>query len=412
MSSFSSAARTPIGKFQGALARDRRRRSSARSRSGRRASARAWIPRLIAEVFMGNVVQAGEGQAPARQAAIGAGMPPDDRARPRSTRSAARACSAVMLAAAAIRAGDGDFYVAGGMENMNLAPYLLPNAPLRLPAGQRRAGRRRRPRRAAGIRYDNKHMGEFAEWTAETYGISRAGPGRAGPAQPPAGGRRAWTRAASRRRSHPCPCRSARDPSHVRDGRRSPPEHVPQKCSPALKPVFKEGGTVTAGNAPGITDGAAALVVGAARRCRGRGAHAAGPRSLATRKAASSRTRSSSRPSTPSAAVRTARLPPGRLRPGRAQRGVRRAGRGQHPGARPRHGAGQRQRRRDRARPPHRRQRRAGADHAAATRCATAGCDGPGVPVPGRRRGRRAGRGTGMNRSRDRLCGGLAVQPD
>ena len=96
---------------------------------------------------MGNVVPAGEGQAPARQAAIAAGVP-DAVGALTINKVCGSGLKAVMLAAAAIRAGDGDFYVAGGMESMNLAPYLLHQGALRLPAGQRRAGGRRCARRA------------------------------------------------------------------------------------------------------------------------------------------------------------------------------------------------------------------------------------------------------------------------
>src|SRR3989454_10565870 len=122
-----SAARTPIGKFGGALA------STPASVVGGvaipAAVERSALPEGVSidEVLMGQVLQAGAGQAPARQAALDAGLPVTT-----SATTINRVCGsglkAIMLAAAEIRAGDAEVAVAGGMENMNLAPYLLHNA--------------------------------------------------------------------------------------------------------------------------------------------------------------------------------------------------------------------------------------------------------------------------------------------
>src|SRR5688572_7435705 len=122
-----SAARTPIGKFGGALATTPATELGAVAI--RAAVERAGLPEgtPIDEVLMGQVLQAGAGQAPARQAALLAGLPVTT-----SATTINRVCGsglkAVMLAAAEIRAGDAEVVVAGGMENMNLAPYLLPKA--------------------------------------------------------------------------------------------------------------------------------------------------------------------------------------------------------------------------------------------------------------------------------------------
>src|SRR6266571_8818150 len=122
-----SAARTPIGKFNGALAS-----TPATALGGvaiRAAVERSGLPEgtRIDEVLMGQVLQAGVGQAPARQAALNAGLPVTT-----SATTINRVCGsglkAIMLAAAEIRAGDAEVAVAGGMESMNLAPYLLPGA--------------------------------------------------------------------------------------------------------------------------------------------------------------------------------------------------------------------------------------------------------------------------------------------
>src|ERR1700730_2052882 len=122
-----SAARTPIGKFGGGLAA-----TPATQLGGvaiRAAMERSGLPEgtRVDEVLMGQVLQAGAGQAPARQAALAAGLPVTT-----SATTINRVCGsglkAIMLAAAEIRAGDAEVAVAGGMENMNLAPFLLPNA--------------------------------------------------------------------------------------------------------------------------------------------------------------------------------------------------------------------------------------------------------------------------------------------
>src|SRR5260221_5803384 len=129
-----SAARTPIGKFGGALST-----TPATELGGvaiRAAVAGAGLPdgTAIDEVLMGQVIQAGAGQAPARQAALNAGL-----AETTSATTINRVCGsglkAIMLAAAEIKAGDAAVAVAGGMESMNLAPYLLPNARFGYPLG-------------------------------------------------------------------------------------------------------------------------------------------------------------------------------------------------------------------------------------------------------------------------------------
>ena len=202
-----SAARTPIGKFQGALSGIPAPQLGAVAI--RAAIERAGIdPALLAEVIMGNVVPAGEGQAPARQAAIAAGLPASVGALT-INKVCGSGLKAVMLAAASIRAGDGDFYVAGGMENMNLAPYLLTKARFGYRLGNAEL--------VDAIVHDglwcpfeHQHMGLAAEWIAEALRGQPRGAGRVCLRQPYAGARRAGCGQVPRRKSQPCPCRSAR----------------------------------------------------------------------------------------------------------------------------------------------------------------------------------------------------------
>ncbi len=252
-----SAARTPIGKFQGALAETPATKLGAIAI--RAACERSGVdPSLITEVFMGNVVQAGEGQAPARQAAIGAGIPPTTGATT-INKVCGSGLRAVMFAASAIRAGEGDFFVAGGMENMNSAPYLLPNARFGYRLGN---GELVDAVVHDGLLdpYDNKHMGEFAEWTAETFGISRQDQDELA--------LRSHRRAVAaqdegrfKAEIAPVPLPQRRGDPIPYDTDEGPRRNTSAELLAGLKPVFRAGGTVTAGNAPGITDGAAALVV-------------------------------------------------------------------------------------------------------------------------------------------------------
>lgn len=252
-----SAARTPIGKFQGALAETPATKLGALAI--RAACERSGVdPSMITEVFMGNVVQAGEGQAPARQAAIGAGIPPTTGATT-INKVCGSGLRAVMFAAAAIRAEEGDFYIAGGMENMNSAPYLLPNGRFGYRLGN---GELVDAVVHDGLLdpYDKKHMGEFAEWTAETFGITRQDQDELA--------LRSHRRAVAaqdegrfRAEITPVPLPQRRGDSIPYDTDEGPRRNTSAEILAGLKPVFRTGGTVTAGNAPGITDGAAALVV-------------------------------------------------------------------------------------------------------------------------------------------------------
>jgi acetyl-CoA C-acetyltransferase len=267
-----SAARTPIGKFGGALST-----VPAVELGGvaiRAAVDRAGLPdgTPIDEVLMGQVLQGGAGQAPARQAALNAGLPETT-----SATTINRVCGsglkAIMLAAAEIKAGDAEVAVAGGMESMNLAPYLVPGARFGLRLGN-------------GVLVDatvhdglwcsieDCHMGTHAERVAISNHVGREDQDafaleshrRAIAAQDE--GRFAAEMA-------PVTVRDAKGRETVVDADEGPRRDTSSEALARLKPAFAlpEGedrgdatiGSVTAGNSPGITDGAAATIVASER---------------------------------------------------------------------------------------------------------------------------------------------------
>ncbi len=207
---------------------------------------------------MGNVVQAGEGQAPARQAGIGGGLPVSVGATT-INKICGSGLKAVMLAAQAIRSGDGDVFVAGGMESMNLAPYFLTKA--------RTGYRMGNAEMIDGMIHDglwcafeNHHMGSSAEWIAREYGVSRQDQDELAV--------RSHQRAlaamdAGRFKEEivAVPIAQRKGPPLLFDTDETPRRETSLEALTKLKPAFEAGGTVTAGNAPPISDGAAALVV-------------------------------------------------------------------------------------------------------------------------------------------------------
>ena len=260
-----SAVRTATGKFLGSL-----KGFSATDLGAiavKEAVKRANIkPEDVDEVIMGCVVQAGLGQAPARQSALKAGLPPEV-----SALTVNMVCGsglrAVSLAAQAIKLGDADFVVAGGMESMSNIPYALPNA---------REGYRMGNQTDIDLLihdglwcpFENWHMGNTGEVVSEKYQISRE------------------TQDDYAFNSH-------RKAMEARDSGRFDEEivpiEIPQRKGDAviydydetirddtsvdslskLKPAFKkDGGTVTAGNAPGVNDGASAIVVTSADKAK------------------------------------------------------------------------------------------------------------------------------------------------
>ena len=252
-----SAARTPIGKFGGGLSTVPATELGAAAI--RAAVERAGVAReRVDEVFMGQVIQAGAGQAPARQAALRAGLP-DGVSATTINKVCGSGLKAVMLGAASIRAGDADVIVAGGMENMNLGPYLLPGA---------RAGYRLGNAELVDATVHDGlwcaicdvHMGMHAERVAAKHDVTR----EAQDAFAVRSHQRALAAIADGRFADeivPVEVPGKKGPTIVDTDENPRPDTSPEALA-RLKPAFQpDGGTVTAGNAPGITDGAAALVL-------------------------------------------------------------------------------------------------------------------------------------------------------
>ena len=267
-----SAARTPIGKFDGAFAGTPAvdLGAAAIRAAVERANLHEGTP--IDEVLLGQVLQAGVGQAPARQAALRAGLPVST-----SATTINRVCGsglkAIMLAAAEIRAGDADVIVAGGMENMNLAPYLLSNARFGYRLGD---GIIRDAAVVDGLwcATENCHMGTHAERVAGHDQVSRAdqdgfalGSHQKAIAAMDAGRFDAEL--------VPVTVRDAKGRETVVRVDEGPRRDTSLEALGRLRPAFalpepEPGeplleGSVTAGNAPGITDGAAATVLASER---------------------------------------------------------------------------------------------------------------------------------------------------
>ncbi|HYN64957.1 MAG TPA: acetyl-CoA C-acetyltransferase [Candidatus Limnocylindrales bacterium] len=252
-----SAARTPIGKFGGGLSTVPATELGATAI--RAAVERSGIaPERVDEAIMGQVIQAGAGQAPARQAALKGGLPEGV-----SATTINKVCGsglkAVMLGAASIRAGDADVIVAGGMENMNLGPYLLPGA---------RAGYRLGNQTAVDSTVHDGlwcstcdvHMGVHAERVAKKHDVTRQ-------AQDEFAVRSHQRALAAMEEGRfrdeivAVQVEGRKGPTTV-DTDENPRADTSLQALAMLKPAFQpEGGTVTAGNAPGITDGAAAVVL-------------------------------------------------------------------------------------------------------------------------------------------------------
>ena len=252
-----SAVRTPIGRFLGSL------KSIPATRLGahvvREATGRAGIdPERVEDVIMGCVLPAGLGQNPARQASIWGGIPTSAGALT-INKVCGSGLKAVALAAQSIRAGDHDVVVAGGFENMSRAPYLLPQAREGSRLGH---GKMLDSMVHDGLWdiYNDFHMGITGEKVAEKYGITRA--------------QQDEYAVNSHKKA------VAAQAAGAFDGELAPVEVPQRKGDPVLfaadesvrsdtsvevlgklRPAFKKDGTVTAGNAPGVNDAAAALMV-------------------------------------------------------------------------------------------------------------------------------------------------------
>lgn len=263
-----SAVRTPTGKFQGTLKDFKATDLGALvvRESVRRAGVK---PEDVDEVIMGCVIQAGLGQNPARQAALGGGIPFGVSA-VTINKVCGSGLKSVMMAAQGIQLGDSELVVAGGMESMTNAPYLLPKA-------------REGYRLGNGVlvdamindglwcAFENYHMGNTGEVVAERYNVTRA--------EQDEYALNSHRKAAAAIKAGkfkdeilPIEIPQKKGAAVVFDTDESVREDTSIEALAKLKPAFKkEGGTVTAGNAPGVNDGASALVVTSLERARALG---------------------------------------------------------------------------------------------------------------------------------------------
>jgi acetyl-CoA C-acetyltransferase len=259
-----SAVRTPTGKFLGAL------KDFTAPQLGalvvREAVRRAGVdPNLVDECIMGQVIQAGAGQNPARQAALNGGLA-DHVAALTVNKVCGSGLKAVMLAAQGIATGDIDIAVAGGMESMSTAPYLLPRVREGLRMGD---GKVLDSVITDGLwcSFENCHMGISGEVVAEKYSIPRAA-------------QDAYAAESHQKAAHatregwftdeilPISIPQKKGPAILVDRDEPIREDTTVEALSGLKPAFKKDGSVTAGNAPGVNDAAAALVVTAADKAR------------------------------------------------------------------------------------------------------------------------------------------------
>ncbi len=263
-----SAVRTAIGGFGGTLANVPAVDLGAAAIKG--AVERIGIdPYSVDEVLMGQVVQAGSGQAPARQAAITAGLPADHITATTVNKICGSGLKTMMMAASMIQAGDGDIFVAGGMESMNQCPYLL------------RKGR-------TGYRlghdtlydavvsdglwcaFENQHMGNSAEWIAREFDLTRE---EADEYAYNSQTKAAAAQAAGKFEAEIVPVMVPQrrgDPIRFDVDQSLRSDTTMEKLA-KLRPAFQKDGLITAGNAPGITDGAAATVIMALERAEALG---------------------------------------------------------------------------------------------------------------------------------------------
>ncbi len=265
-----SGCRTGVGKFQGSLA------DLSAPQLGaivvREAVRRAKLdPKQVDECILGNVVSAGLGQNPARQAALLGDLPPEVGAMT-INKVCGSGLKAVGLAAQAVQTGNSAIVVAGGMESMTNAPYLLPQA---------RKGYRLGNAQIIDSMvhdglwdvYNNYHMGVTGENVAEKYGITREEQDQfAVNSHRKAIAAIKECRLKSQIVPVEIPAKKKGEAPILFEKDESPREDTTIEALRSLKPAFKKDGTVTAGNAPGVNDGAAAVLVTSAQRAKELGA--------------------------------------------------------------------------------------------------------------------------------------------
>jgi acetyl-CoA C-acetyltransferase len=262
-----SAVRTPVGKFLGALKGLKATELGAIvvREAVKRAGVRAED---VDEVIMGCVIQAGLGQNPARQAALHGGLP-DTVSAVTVNKVCGSGLKAIMMAAQGVQLGDTEIVVAGGMESMSNAPYLLPKA---------REGYRLGHGTLVDTvindglwcAFDDQHMGLTGEVVAERFHVSRA--------EQDEYALNSHRKAAAAIKAGkfkdeivPVEIKQRKGPPIIFDTDEPVREDTTLESLGKLKPAFKEGGTVTAGNAPGVNDGASAVVVTSSERAKSMG---------------------------------------------------------------------------------------------------------------------------------------------
>jgi acetyl-CoA C-acetyltransferase len=264
-----SAVRTPSGRFQGSLSGFPAPKLGAIAVEAAVRRAGIGDPAGIDEVIMGNVVTAGEGQAPARQAAIYAGLPPSVGATT-VNKVCGSGLKAVMLAAQAIKAGEGDLFVAGGMESMSRAPYLVDGRTGTLRYGHAQL--------TDALLLDglwdpfmNWGMGDAAEFIADEYEVTRQAMDEFA--------LRSQQRAIAaidtgkfKAEIVPVEIPGKKGLVTIFDTDETPRRETSLEALASLKPAFQKNGKVTAGNAPGLNDGAAAVVVASRAKAESLGA--------------------------------------------------------------------------------------------------------------------------------------------
>jgi len=262
-----SAVRTPVGKFLGAL------KGFKATELGaivvREAVKRAGVsPEAVDEVIMGCVIQAGLGQNPARQAALFGGLP-DTVSAVTVNKVCGSGLKAIMMAAQGVQLGDTEIVVAGGMESMSNAPYLMTKAREGYRLGN---GTLVDSAINDGLwcAFDDQHMGCTGEVVSERFHVSRE--------EQDEYSLKSHLKASAAIKSGkfrdeivPVEIKQRKGPPIIFDTDEPVREDTSMESLGKLKPAFKEGGTVTAGNAPGVNDGASAVVVTSADRAKSLG---------------------------------------------------------------------------------------------------------------------------------------------
>src|ERR1700723_2715881 len=269
-----SGCRTPVGKFQGSLSEFTAPQLGAVV--VREAVKRAGVEVTeIDECIMGNMISAGLGQNPARQAAIYGGLSSASGVMT-INKGFGAGLKAVALAAQAVQTGNSSIVVAGGMESMTNAPYLLPQARKGYRLGNGKVIDSMVHDGLWDI-YNDYHMGVTGENVAEKYGITREAQDEFA-VNSHRKAVAAWKECRFKSQIVPVetPARKKGEAPTLFEKDESPREDTTIEVLRALKPAFKKDGTVTAGNAPGVNDGAAAVAVTSAQRAKEIGANAMG----------------------------------------------------------------------------------------------------------------------------------------